>query len=69
MNISNLIQTTSRLKQTSLENETYKKIINSERLLKDAEHLMNSSYWIDQLKNNKASGISNQLICTLIYLI
>lgn len=56
MNVSN-----SQIK--SEKTNDYKKLINSERLIRDAEHLMNSSFWIDQLKNNKATGIGNQLIC------
>ena len=35
----------------------------SDRLAKDAESLMNSTYWVDALKNRKAVGIGNQLYC------
>lgn len=54
--------TTSQIKSDH-KTADYKKLINSERLIRDAEHLMNSSFWIDQLKNNKATGIGSQLIC------
>ena len=41
------------------------RILSSERMNKDVEMLMNSSYWIEALKNKNAAGISEQLNCNL----
>ncbi len=39
------------------------KVVQSDRLTKDVESLMNSSYWVDSLKSRKAIGIGDQLYC------
>jgi hypothetical protein len=53
----------------NFHNETSNnKLINvvlSDRLTKDVESLMNSTYWVDGLKSRKAIGIGDQLYCNL----
>ena len=53
-----------KLKNGSIEDPLYR-IISSERLNRDMHTLMNSSFWIESLKNNHAKGISDQLYCKL----
>lgn len=45
------------------KDDPFIRLVSSERLTRDVEHLMSSSYWIDQLKASKASGIGNRLFC------
>ena len=46
-------------------NDPYVRLCTSERLNKDVETLMNSSFWINALKTSKAIGIGSQLHCNL----
>jgi hypothetical protein len=43
------------------------KVVLSDRLTKDVESLLNSTYWVDGLKSRKAIGIGDQLYCNLFY--
>ena len=43
--------------------DSFVSVISSERLNKDVESLMNSSFWINALKNSRAFGIGTNLYC------
>ena len=43
--------------------DSFVNVISSERLSKDVESLMNSSFWINALKNSRAFGIGSDLYC------
>ena len=43
--------------------ELFDTVISSDRLKKDVENLMNSSFWIDALKKSRAFGIGSNLYC------
>ena len=42
-----------------MSREAFTHLLTSDRLNKDAEALMNSSFWLDQLKCSKAKGLGN----------
>ena len=55
---------TLRLNLTNkLNADPFYRLVASERLTKDVESLMNSSFWIEALKSRTAQGISDQLNC------
>ena len=43
--------------------DSFLKVVSSDRLNKDVQSLMNSNFWIDALKTSNAKGISDQLYC------
>ena len=45
------------------DSDSFADLISSERLNKDVETLMNSSFWINALKNSHAFGIGTNLYC------
>lgn len=48
--------------ELALEKDPFVNLILSERLSRDVELLMNSTYWLNALKCKRASGISDSLI-------
>ena len=46
--------------------EMFDTVISSDRLKKDVENLMNSSFWIDALKKSRAFGIGTNLYCKIL---
>ena len=55
---------TLRLNLTNkLNADPFYRLVASERLTRDVESLMNSSFWIEALKSRTAQGISDQLNC------
>ena len=46
-------------------NAVFRRVLGSQRTIRDVEMLMNSVYWIQALKMNNARGIGNDLYCNL----
>ena len=44
-------------------NDPLYRVITSDRMTRDVEILMNSSYWVEALKKKNAVGISEDLNC------
>ena len=52
-------------RKTEEEEFDLTRLLASERLSQDVEQMMNSSFWLDQLKCRKASGLGHVYYCTL----
>jgi len=61
-NNNNLPASTEHTRSDLFEN-----VICSDRLKKDVENLMNSSFWIDALKKSRAFGIGSNLYCNFAH--
>jgi hypothetical protein len=63
--INTLLERCSSVESKKLNEELLIRLVSSERHTKDVETVMNSTYWIEALKNSYAKGVGKQLNCNL----